>query len=80
MDPDEALARLRRMVEEDLTDRAWSADTAAADDRCQTYAVQFQAVDNWLTNGGFLPADWRKGSTRPVDMSAYTAQEGATDE
>lgn len=45
MDPDEALDNLRALI-------ADGSDPAAI-------AEQFAALDEWLSNGGFPPADWR---------------------
>lgn len=50
MDPDEALKSLREWAEtlealEDLGDATRAKEL-------------FQALDKWLSKGGFLPADW----------------------
>ncbi len=55
MDPNTALAELRalarRLVESDDADVATMAD-------------RFEALDGWLTTGGFLPGAWqRKGAS-----------------
>jgi len=48
VDPDEALRQLRKMAESlgDIGDDA--AD----------FVGLFEALDNWLSSGGFLPASW----------------------
>jgi hypothetical protein len=51
MDPNETLAQLRRMSEEPR----WLVNPIAA-----KYIEHFEALDSWLSNGGFLPEDWRK--------------------
>jgi hypothetical protein len=48
MDPDEALRALRRL-----------ADTAEAP---EAWADYFSGLDDWLTGGGFLPAQWRRAA------------------
>lgn len=57
MDPNELLAELRRMVLEmqqsrDEDDEGSMADIGAS------FADKFTDLDNWITNGGFLPHDW----------------------
>jgi hypothetical protein len=56
MDPNAALAALRAAI----------ADAVASPDH-DTYAwhaaaiiEHFQALDEWLTGGGFLPASWER--------------------
>jgi hypothetical protein len=48
MDPDEVLARLRALVDKD----EWDADDMGA------MSDYFDALDTWLSKGGFLPAAW----------------------
>lgn len=45
MDPDQALKDLREMIR----------DTEDLD-----LIEQFEALDDWLAKGGFLPADWQR--------------------
>ncbi len=55
MDPNTTLARLRELA-------------AAADDveEAAELAEAFHALDEWLSRGGFLPADWaRHPANRP---------------
>jgi hypothetical protein len=54
LDPDEALKRLRELA--DKIDSPFGFDLAEAKD----LAIQFQALDGWLTRGGFLPKDWAR--------------------
>lgn len=44
MDPNEALKRLRK----------YASDTGGE------FAETFEALDEWLSKGGFLPAAWRQ--------------------
>lgn len=55
MDPDQALTDARdalRGTESENDARAALAALALAD--------AFRALDEWLTKGGFLPADWAR--------------------
>ncbi len=52
MDPNEALARLRRYADAAVDD--------APEDWLDTAPELFQALDSWLSKGGFLPADWQQ--------------------
>lgn len=49
MDPDEVLHRLRMEAQGIL--RGEESSPAAM-------AEAFEALDQWLSNGGFLPSDW----------------------
>lgn len=55
MDPDELLVALRDCAQDLIngTDEYTFAETA------NTMADQFDALDTWLTNGGFLPGSWQ---------------------
>lgn len=50
MDPNKSLTELRQMVD------AVSADQLVG--ITQRLAEQFEALDEWLTDGGFLPEGW----------------------
>lgn len=52
MDPNETLADLRNMFSLSHGDME-TADVAAIRDR-------FDALDEWLSKGGFLPGDWNQ--------------------
>ena len=61
MDPDaaltnarEALARLRGAQDADLADET--------SEHAEELADAFEALDGWLSKGGFLPAPWSGGS------------------
>jgi hypothetical protein len=58
MDPDAALEKLRELVTEINENR----EQAIADPEWLLieFAESFEALDNWLVSGGFLPADWKK--------------------
>lgn len=50
MDPDEALATLRELVE-----------NHDGNPEAEILATHFTALDTWMSNQGFLPADWARG-------------------
>lgn len=54
MDPNEALRRLRRLCEA-LSDRDDYDNEVAGE-----LAGQFEALDQWISKGGFLPDDWQR--------------------
>jgi hypothetical protein len=56
MDPDEALNRVRAM----LRRYSETGDTADIPD-VATLADALEALDAWLSAGGFLPAAWQEG-------------------
>lgn len=56
MDPNEALRVLRAMVEAVMT-----GDGCASVDEL---AEQFDALDEWIARGGFLPAAWSPAAVR----------------
>lgn len=64
MDPNEALVRLRMLVEEM---RAQEAAEVDPDEPGEYYRIADEAVtafdelDGWLARGGFLPAAWARG-------------------
>jgi hypothetical protein len=66
MDPNEALRKIRAAVREirsidgmsaeelEQADLSWYLATA------NSLVEHVEALDNWITYGGFLPDDWRK--------------------
>lgn len=56
MDPNEALRQLRELVHTCL----YSEDEAP--DIATDLAQQFEALDEWLSKGGFPPDAWRYGN------------------
>jgi len=59
MDPDEALRRLREAaarVREEIS-KGFGGDPM---DDVSTMLDHFEALDGWLSNGGFAPKAWRK--------------------
>lgn len=48
MDPDETLARLRELAEEEPTEEV-----------AREMQGLWQALDDWIVGGGFLPRAWR---------------------
>lgn len=55
MDPNEALARIRRMVDQIIA----QPSTATSDDAIALAEV-VEGLDHWIARGGFLPEAWAK--------------------
>ena len=60
MDPDQCLKELREAVEEMKREisKGFDGDLGDAADKA---IIKFEAIDGWLSRGGFLPEDWKKG-------------------
>lgn len=59
MDPDVALEELREMVarcNRGCTAGGYGAEPITLED----FAEKFEALDQWMTSGGFAPRGWRK--------------------
>lgn len=56
MDPNETLRQLREMVTEILDEGSEDDSTEREDE----FAQLFQALDEWVSKGGFLPRNWVK--------------------
>lgn len=54
MDPNETLAALRGAV----------ARLDAGEDAADDVVEAFEALDSWLSKGGFAPGDWSQGVAR----------------
>lgn len=54
MDPHAALAELRQAVRDYQQSPSGENALVAAD----TFTERFEALDEWLSKGGFLPRDW----------------------
>jgi hypothetical protein len=59
MDPDANLAEQRKIVARLLDDNQRKDDYGRAQD-ANRLAELVQALDEWLTRGGFLPPSWGK--------------------
>lgn len=77
MDPDEALKRLREKATEFMLN--------LPEDPVDNLGVLgsevvelFEALDGWMSKGGFLPAEWRKhrGDTSSNESSVESFPEG----
>lgn len=62
MDPNANLKEQREIVARMLDDDAESPDGFAND--ATRLAELVQALDEWLTNGGFLPSEWSSAGAR----------------
>ena len=60
MDPNQTLKNLRSLVEAVNADLDDSRNLAATDLVCCAHelAQYFEALDQWITSGGFLPQAW----------------------
>jgi hypothetical protein len=60
VDPDQCLKELRDAVAEMKHEisEGFSGDLGDAADKT---IAKFEALDGWLSRGGFLPEDWKKG-------------------
>ena len=56
MDPDEALRCVRAAIEEI---RELEAGGAEFGEQVSDLVEHFEALDAWLTRGGFKPKDWK---------------------
>ena len=61
MDPDETLKKLREALE--LYCRRYR-DKGTGLREADDMADAVEALDNWLSIGGFLPEDWKKRETK----------------
>ena len=57
MDPNETLKLIREAVSRVQASRSWDMDCAELGDRL---ANLVEDLDEWLSNGGFLPSEWSK--------------------
>ncbi len=59
MDPDVALEKLRKAL---ASYRKWSAQACdkQALNEADKVADHFEALDQWLSSGGFLPDEWSR--------------------
>lgn len=51
MDPNAALAEIRSILADRAEDGTWDAERLAE---------LINGLDDWITGGGFLPADWAR--------------------
>jgi len=73
MDPNEALKRLRDLME-GLKEAADSGDDIDHDDVGDAVNV-WEGLDHWLSGKGFLPKDWQR-STGEEQLLTSTFDEG----
>jgi hypothetical protein len=58
VDPNTTLADIR-----DLIAQTYTADGPAAEDSCRRVCELVEALDGWLSQGGFLPDAWKAASS-----------------
>lgn len=59
MDPDETLRRLQDKAEWEIQD-SWHVPVSERLRNAEEMAELFQALDEWLSKGGFPPTDWSR--------------------
>jgi len=59
MDPNIALDKLRELCREHITDET-DIGLFRTEDRALSICEQFEALDQWLSNGGLLPSEWHR--------------------
>lgn len=67
MDPDACLARIRELRKfiVEPPENPSPGLIAQFIDTASEMAVLMESLDEWMSAGGFLPEDWRKGRTSP---------------
>jgi hypothetical protein len=81
MDPQAALNYARKAASGVLDDM--DHERATDPDDVQRLAESFQALDHWLSRGGFLPSDWKGEADAPVvtfDQALITEARGLRSE
>lgn len=58
MDPEEALKRLRELSRQ--TNEALHTGVTDPVHLLEAWEEQFEALDQWLSNGGFAPQEWKQ--------------------
>lgn len=80
MDPNETLNKIRLGVAQalQLADEYEADDDPPTHEDAEAYigmldelAQQFQALDDWLTRGGFPPEAWREGPDAPEERAHH---------
>jgi hypothetical protein len=66
MDPNETLKIIRDLIEEILDPEAPATDTNGRD-----LAEDVQALDSWLSRGGYLPEAWQPSDDPPSRPATY---------
>jgi hypothetical protein len=66
VDPNTALTEIR-----DLIARTYTADGPAAEDTCRRLYELVEALDGWLSQGGFPPDAWVPASPVPAELTAH---------
>lgn len=67
MDPNAALEQLREAIADAANPDQYTDREVAI----EQIAEFFEALDNWLTNGGFLPGAWGQRAPEPTPGDLY---------
>lgn len=65
MDPDANLDELRKRVAKAQSCIMAGSSLNKVEDDIERACELFEALDNWLSDGGFLPKDWSVGARGP---------------
>ena len=60
MDPNETLKELRLLVKQVHKDYEDPDGNGVDQDDADRLATLIESLDAWISNGGFLPKDWRR--------------------
>lgn len=82
MDPDEALRLAREEGNRfsEMFDRDFYGDEDETIEIANNCIVHFMALDGWMTNGGYLPGEWKPNHTlgRPRRLTSGVVLEKVT--
>lgn len=67
MDPNECLAELRDYIQSEKT----LSENGDAWEYVDEIIDRFEALDDWLSKGGFLPSAWRSMNRQFADNEFY---------
>jgi hypothetical protein len=70
MDPNEALKYAREALEEYRISQGGFDNAGERSDAADSLSSAFEALDGWLSKGGFLPEAWADASYKRLDALA----------
>jgi hypothetical protein len=78
MDPNEALKRAREAIERYQDDASLGFNTDTRLEAADKLADAFEALDEWLSKGGFLPLEWSESLRKQRTCDVTACQSRAT--